>query len=204
MSFKISAFTVTNLADNRFVKPVRLHYIQNGQPRDWEAVQAHDSVAILLYHRQRQAFLLVKQFRPAVYMNYPQFNHTYELCAGIVDKKLPLEQIAKEEIFEECGFDLPLSKIIPISSFFTNVGITGNRQHLFFALLDDAEKVHAGGGIHNEEIVLEYIPFKDAEHFIYDESHAKTPGLMFAFSWFLHRFGPDGERLDSRTAQPAP
>lgn len=36
---------------------------------------------------------------------------TLELCAGIVDKKLPLKEIAKEEVLEECGFDVPLDKI---------------------------------------------------------------------------------------------
>ena len=28
---------------------------------------------------------------------------TYELCAGIVDKQIPLEQIAREEVLEETG-----------------------------------------------------------------------------------------------------
>ncbi len=28
---------------------------------------------------------------------------TFELCAGIVDKQIPLEQIAKEEVLEETG-----------------------------------------------------------------------------------------------------
>ena len=32
---------------------------------------------------------------------------TYELCAGITDKDAPLLQIAKEEVLEETGFDVP-------------------------------------------------------------------------------------------------
>ena len=42
---------------------------------------------------------------------------TYELCAGIVDKDSSVEQIAKEEILEECGYDVPLGKIEKITSF---------------------------------------------------------------------------------------
>lgn len=185
MPFDISDFQRTPLNDGHFVKPVRLSYLQNGQSCTWEAVQCHDSVAVLLYHRNRDAFLLVKQFRPAVYMNHPEHVCTYELCAGLVDKDAPLKQIAREEIDEECGFAVPVEQIRKISSFFTHVGVSGNRQHLFFAGIDDSMKIHDGGGIHTEQIILEYIPLTEADAFIYDESRAKTPGLMFAFSWFF-------------------
>jgi UDP-sugar diphosphatase len=36
---------------------------------------------------------------------------TIELCAGIVDKDLPLAEIVKEEIEEECGYAVPLESI---------------------------------------------------------------------------------------------
>jgi len=32
-------------------------------------VESHPSVAVLLYHRQRKAVILVRQFRPAVYVS---------------------------------------------------------------------------------------------------------------------------------------
>lgn len=188
MPFEISEFHDAPLGKGHFVKPVRLNYIQNGNNCTWEAVQCHDSVAILLFHREKQSFLLVKQFRPPVYMNHPEHLFTYELCAGLVDKNVPLEQIVREEIDEECGFDVPLEKIIKITTFFTNVGVSGNQQHLFYAEIDESMKKHAGGGVHTEEIILEYIPLTQAETFIYDESKAKTPGLMFAISWFSRQF----------------
>ncbi len=184
MPFEINDFHITALDTGHFVKPVRLHYHQNGEQRTWEAVKCHDSVAILLYHCEKDAFLLVKQFRPAVHMNHPEHQCTYELCAGLVDKDAPLEQIAREEIDEECGFDVPVGKIRKISSFFTNVGVSGNKQHLFYAEIDQSMKIHNGGGVHTEEIILEYIPCQDARTFIYDESKAKTPGLIFAFYWY--------------------
>ncbi|MFO7766833.1 MAG: NUDIX domain-containing protein [Pelovirga sp.] len=184
MAFEINDFHITPLDTGHFVKPVRLHYRQNGEPRTWEAVRCHDSVAVLLYHREKDAFLLVKQFRPAVYMNHPDHRCTYELCAGLVDKQATLEQIAREEIDEECGFDVPAEKIVKINSFFTNVGVSGNKQHLFYAEIDESMERHAGGGVHTEEIVLEYIPCRNARAFIYDENKAKTPGLIFAFYWF--------------------
>lgn len=42
---------------------------------------------------------------------------TYELCAGIVDKKTSLEEIARLEVLEECGYDVPSRSIEKVTSF---------------------------------------------------------------------------------------
>lgn len=43
---------------------------------------------------------------------------TYELCAGLVDKPdLSLEEIARQEVLEECGYDVPASKLKKITSY---------------------------------------------------------------------------------------
>ncbi|MFK5927658.1 MAG: NUDIX hydrolase [Desulfuromusa sp.] len=189
MPFEITNFSIAPHQKNNFVKPLHLHYSQDGNERSWEAVKSHDSVSVLLYHIEKKALLLVKQFRPPVYMNHKKHTCTYELCAGIVDKKASLKQITKEEINEECGYDVPLEKIKRISSFFTNVGITGSKQHIFYAAINEAMRVHAGGGIKNEQIILEYIPLTEAKTFLFNEDLAKTPGLMFAFYWFFEHYG---------------
>lgn len=44
-----------------------------------------------------------------------QLGVTYEMCAGIVDKDCSVEQIAKEEVLEECGYDVPLDHIEKIT-----------------------------------------------------------------------------------------
>jgi hypothetical protein len=40
-----------------------------GKQRRWDMVASHPSVAVLLYHRQLQSVILVRQFRPAVYVS---------------------------------------------------------------------------------------------------------------------------------------
>uniref|UniRef100_A0A7M4FD14 Nudix hydrolase 14 n=1 Tax=Crocodylus porosus TaxID=8502 RepID=A0A7M4FD14_CROPO len=106
-------------------------------------MRTHDSVSILIFNTSRQCFVVVKQFRPAVYMcemerHQPQdFQHkdqecwypvanpipaasgvTYELCAGIVDKpELSLEEIACKEVLEECGYDVPIANLKRITSY---------------------------------------------------------------------------------------
>ena len=183
----IEKFRIEPLVESRFVKPAMVKYEQDGVEKSWEVVQAHDSVAVLLYEKDRDLFILVKQFRPAVYMHDAD-GYTYELCAGIVDKQKPLVQIAKEEIEEECGYDVPAERIEKITSFYTSVGFAGSKQTLFFAEINEDMKVHDGGGIEMEQIEVVELPVNEARSFIYDESKAKTPGLMFAFMWFFDLF----------------
>ena len=66
-----------------------------------------------------------------------------------------------------------------------NVGISGACQYLFFAKIDESMKIHAGGGVNDEQIELMYLPIEQSDEFIFDESKAKTPGLMFSFYWFF-------------------
>ncbi len=183
----IENFRIEPLSESHFVRPALVRYEQDGVQKSWEIVQAHDSVAVLLYERDRDLFILVKQFRPAVYM-HDEDGYTYELCAGIVDKESSLVQIAKEEIEEECGYDVPAECIEKITSFYTSVGFAGSRQTLYFAEVNEKMRVHDGGGIEMEQIEVVELPVNEARSFIYDESKAKTPGLMFAFMWFFDRF----------------
>ncbi len=189
---EVTSFEITPIQNTQYVNPVTIQYTQNNNNKTWEAVQAYDSVAILLYHKEKNSFVLVKQFRPPVFMHHKEHPFTYELCAGIVDKECSLAQIAKEEIEEECGFDVEVSHIKKITSFFTNVGISGTKQYLYFAEVSEEDKVHNGGGIDTEEIEVVYLPMQEAKEFVYDESKAKTPGLMFAFYWFFEQGFLDG------------
>jgi len=44
---------------------------------------------------------------------------------------------------------------------------------------------HAGGGIETELIEVIELPTSEARAFMYDESVAKTTGLLFAFMWWF-------------------
>ncbi len=46
-------------------------------------------------------------------------------------------------------------------------------------------KVSEGGGVDHEMIEVIEMPLAEAKAFIYDETIAKTPGLMFAFMWWI-------------------
>ncbi|XP_010226143.1 PREDICTED: uridine diphosphate glucose pyrophosphatase isoform X2 [Tinamus guttatus] len=119
-------------------------------------MRTHDSVSILIFNTSRQCFVVVKQFRPAVYMceverHSPQvfqnqdkqnLGHledplpavvgvTYELCAGIVDKPgLSIEEIACEEVLEECGYCVPAADLRKITSYRWRLETASKQQTL--------------------------------------------------------------------------
>ncbi len=186
MENKIEEFKLYKLENPKFIEAVLVSYKQNGIQKRWEAVKAHDSVAILIYHKEHNSFVFVKQFRPAVYMNDGN-GLTVELCAGIVDKNLSLVEIASEEIIEECGYLVPIDKIERITQVNSAVGFAGSKQTLFYTEVDESMRVSQGGGVDAELIEVVEIPASEIREFIYDESIAKTTGLLFALMWWLDR-----------------
>lgn len=189
MAGKVEITDIAPLPDSIYLKPKRIHYTENGVEKSWDVVEVHDSVAVLLYHKEEDALLLVKQVRPAIFMKN-QDGVTYELCAGIIDKKLSHTKIAHEEIEEETGFLVPVEQIERVTEFYTSVGFAGSRQELFFAVIDESMKVHEGGGVHGEMIELFYLKREQIEAFMFDESRIKTPGLLFALQWFACKKQP--------------
>ena len=114
---------------------------------------------------------------------------TYELCAGLVDQKLPLEKIAQQEVLEETGYWVPLNQLKRITSYFGNVAISGNVFTLFFAEVTEDMRKAAGGGnlMEGEKIELYYLPVKEVKNFVLDESIPKPSSVVAALMWYLSR-----------------
>lgn len=199
----ITDISFCECVDSAYVKPRRMLYMENGAKRSWDFIHSLDSVSVLLYHTQKQSLLFVKQFRPPVFVRHfgeshlesgtdsdsktfgqDEVGYTYELCAGLVDKKgKSVEQIAKEEVEEECGYKV--NSLEYITSFATAVGHSGAKQSLFYAEINENDRVSTGGGIDGEVIESVFVKVEDLEQFLYDESKIKTPGLAFGVMWFL-------------------
>lgn len=183
------------LEKSKFVKPFSIAYTQDGKAKRWDCVEAHDSVSCLMYHKEFDSFLFVKQFRPSLWyyqdknkINSNEPGVTYELCAGILDKGLSAKETMLEEIFEETGYKP--KDIQKVTSNYTALGFGANRQTLFYALIAEAMKEGAGGGIDDEKIETIFIKRDDILNFIYDESIPKAPNLQFAVLWFLNNIKP--------------
>ena len=118
---------------------------------------------------------------------------TYELCAGVVDSDNSYEQITKEEILEECGYDVPLSCIERITSYYSSVGVSGTYQVLFYAEVSDDMLVSGGGGSTEEGEMIEvvYVPMEELQTFAFDETKLKPPSVMLAVMWFIQNKLPN-------------
>jgi UDP-sugar diphosphatase len=189
MQHTVTNFRLEPLEKAHFVKTVLAKFEQNGIEKSWEIVESGNSVAILIYHKEKDAFILVKQFRPPVYHRHGGDGMTIELCAGLIDKKMSLEQIAKEEIEEECGYTVSLKSLERITKTLSSVGTAGNSQVIYYTEVDETMRVSEGGGIHDEMIEVIELPAKEAKTFMYNESIGKTVGLMFAFMWWFDKYG---------------
>ncbi|XP_028929199.1 LOW QUALITY PROTEIN: uridine diphosphate glucose pyrophosphatase NUDT14 [Ornithorhynchus anatinus] len=183
---QVEGLTVARCGASPFLRPYTLRYRQNGTQKAWDFMRTHDSVAVLIFNSTQQSFVLVKQFRPAVYMAelgrrcpeaFPDGGPddtrdlgvagvtlpstagvTYELWAGILDKPRPvLEEVACAEILEECGYQVPASDLRRITSYKSGVGVTGSTQTMFYAEVTDAMKVSEGGGRPEEGELIEVV-----------------------------------------------
>lgn len=200
---KISDVVIKPLKKSIYMKPYTMHFIQNGNRRSWDLLTVHDSVAIVLYNVTRNVLVLVKQFRPAVYfgsipeedrkleteidvVKYPaDIGVTIELCAGIIDKKISDAEIAKEEILEECGYDVPVTSLLKIGSYCSGVGTCGALQTAYYCEVTDDMKISCGGGVEDEIIDIVEMTVDEIKKYVSQSNIKSPPSFLFGIYWFL-------------------
>ncbi|XP_058146794.1 uridine diphosphate glucose pyrophosphatase NUDT14 [Dasypus novemcinctus] len=214
---RIEGAAVGSCAASPYLRPLTLHYRQNGVRKSWDFMRTHDSVAVLIFNQTLRSLVLVKQFRPAVYAGEVERHFpgslataeqdaprplpelpgaagvTYELCAGLVDQPgLSLEEVACKEAWEECGYRLAPSNLRRVASYRSGVGLTGSSQTMFFAEVADAARGGPGGGLEEEGELIEvvHLPLDGAQAFVDDPDVPKTLGVIFGISWFLSHVDP--------------
>lgn len=205
MSYFKNAFNQKSLIDDssvylepcsssNFIELKRMHYNEENTKKTWDIIKSLDSVAVLLYEKESDCFVIVKQFRPAIYARNFHFKHaidgyTYELCAGLVDKaNKSLEEIACEEALEECGYQISPKNLETIGQFYSATGLSGSLQTLYYAEVRASLRVSKGGGIDAEKIEVLFLERSKAFDFIMDFQYAKTTGLSLAILWHLKKF----------------
>ncbi|CAF0906788.1 unnamed protein product [Adineta ricciae] len=211
---RIKEFQIGDLPKTSgFLRPFRATFIdeRNNDPvkRFWDAVEGHNSVAIIIYNRSTDALVFVRQFRPAVHVMIsketqhassvtevdfskqdPKSAITYEFCAGIIDKKhLSSKEHAHAEILEECGFEVDIDSIELVAKYRIGIGIAGPFQELFYVEVTNDMKKNNGGGNASEQemIMVQEIPVSELYSLLFDETKAKETTLMFGVMWFLHK-----------------
>ena len=140
-----------------------------------------DSVALLLFEKETNSIILIKQFR------YPTTKHNegwvLEIPAGsIEDEECPLTCV-KREAMEEIGYELYQPQ--QISNFYPSPGACTERCYLFFEEVSTKDKVAKGGGAasENEDIKIVKIPVSEIDSWLDTKIiDAKT---IVALQWFL-------------------
>lgn len=105
---------------------------------------------------------------------------------------MPTNEIAREELIEECGYDVPVERIEEVMQFRSGVGTTGSLQTLYYCEVNDSDKVEgSGGGVGDEIIEVVEIPLKEAKEIIKQGTkHTSPPGFLFGILWFLTNKAP--------------
>ena len=182
--YDIKNISLKDCVDSKYVKTQRMLYTQDGVEKTWDIVSVHDSVCILLFNKENNSFVIVKQFRPALYLKN-NIGFSYELCSGIVDKNKSLEEIATEEVAEECGYRVKDLK--RLTSVYSSTGFAASKQTIFYAQVDNSMKFSKGGGVDMENIEVLEVPLTDMKKFIFDETKPKNTSFLFAIQWFFNK-----------------
>lgn len=197
---KLTDVFIRPLKNFKYLKPLNIEYILNGKKKTCSTLAVHKGVIVLLFNTTRQVFLFVKQFRPVIYINsipekdrigkidtvkYPiELGITIELCSGIVDKDKSLEQIAAEEIDEECGYVVTSDRLKKITSYRSEVSRQGSIQTLFYCEVTDGMKRNSGNKEEGIDIVEMTVP--EVGKFISQRDCRTTAILLYGVHWFLN------------------
>lgn len=169
----------------------------------WSAVHTYDvlrrgaAVAVVPYDPQRDAIVLVEQFRlPALLAGAAGWQ--VEIPAGLVDAEEAPETVARRELHEETGLVL-LGDPVPIQRYLPSSGASDESVFLFCARIDAS----AAGGVHGlleegEDIRTVVKTIAEIETML-DEGAIDTGHTLVGLYWLLrHR-----DRLRRLWAPPA-
>lgn len=123
------------------------------KPIDREVVERGDAVGILVFHREKREFLLVRQIRvPIIRHGEPWVT---EIVAGMIDPGEEPEESARREIKEEIGYEV--ENLVPLVEMYSSPGGISEMLYLYFAEVSDELRTGEGGGV-NEDEDLELVP----------------------------------------------
>lgn len=166
----------------------RLHRLTLSHPRfeggrvriQRELLDRGDAVCVLLYDPQRDAVVLVEQFRPGA-LTKTDAPWLLELVAGVVEPGETPEDVARRESVEEAG--IALGELIPITGYLPSPGGCDEWVELFCACISAPES----GGVfgldeEGEDIKVHVIPAVDAFALV-EQRVINNAAAIIALQW---------------------
>jgi ADP-ribose pyrophosphatase len=133
------------------------------QPVERLVFERGDSAAVLLYDAERDAVILVEQFRYPAYLREKPCGRLLEVVAGTMaqGEEGSAENVARSELIEEAG--VALQELEHIATFYVSPGACTERIHLYLGHVSLAARVGPGGGVGaGEDIRVHEVPLDRA------------------------------------------
>lgn len=163
MSLKIAVIKDKILSENYFVLRNITYDLtrQNGEVirHKREVYDRGNGATILLYNREKQSVVLIRQFRVAIWVNGNENGMLIETCAGLLDDDEPEVCIRKEAV-EETGYQV--GEVRKVFELYMSPGGVTEVVHFFVAEYSDAQRANNGGGVEDEDIEVLELPFEQA------------------------------------------
>ncbi len=159
------------------------HTLFNGgwsKPLKRELFRRNNCVAVLLYDPDRDAVVILEQFRVGA-MLHDQQAWLLEIVAGGIETGETPEQVAHREALEEAG--CKIEKLTLISEFYTSPGGASELLSLFCGKVDSRQI----GGVYglaeeDEDILVSVIPFSQALTFLH-QGRIRSAIPIIAIQW---------------------
>jgi len=122
-------------------------------------LERNDAVAILLYNKQKDTVVLVKQYRYPVYDKIQ--TELLEAPAGLVDENETYSQAIIREVQEETGYVIQTKHLYALSHNFVSPGYSSEQIYNYAAVVTNNDKKYKGEGkeTENENIEIVEMPY---------------------------------------------
>lgn len=114
-----------------------------------------DAVALLVFNKDTNKIILVKQFRYPIANREPE--NILEVVAGKIDGGESPKAAAIRELEEEIGYSIKEEMLSNSLEMFASPGYSTEKIHIFLAIVDNSNKTSDGGGVAGEHENIEIV-----------------------------------------------
>lgn len=139
----------------------------------------HDAVGVLLYDVERDALVLIEQFRAGA-IDDTVSPWKLEIVAGLVEAGESAAEVARREALEEAGCEV--GELIELHTYYPSPGACDERVTLFCGLIDS----NGLGGVHgldeeHEDIRVHVTPFARVRELV---AAGRLDNAMCLIAWY--------------------
>ncbi len=150
-----------------------------------EVFERGEASAILIWHCERDAFVMVRQFRLPVYLlGDPEM--MLEVAAGGIDANESPLDAALRECREETGYDP--QDAVAVCTIHPSPAAVRERLFLFFAQVDESHRTGEGGGLEEEaeDVEVVELPVSESRRML-DAGEITDAKTLVLLHWFFAR-----------------